>query len=327
MSNISLTATTWQDIAAWRLESADLRLVVVPRAGARIVSLFDKAAEYEWLVSSGPSYLFRDVPYGAPYNANNTGGWDEMLPTIIACSYPGPGDLHGIALPDHGEAWILPWDDAGTAEDRIRLSLTGRALPYRLTRTISFTGARDILLDYRIENLSAQPVAYLWAAHPQFACESGAKILLPPDVREVVNVLPVEWGEEWGPVGTHNAWPALRAADGTFHAQDTIGPADLHRGRKFYALPNRPISWAGLAQPDAGCRLILEWDQTALPYCGVWVDEGYLSQVPVVAIEPATGYYDDLTVAWQNGRIGQVEPGSCVSWQLTVHILNATPEG
>ena len=327
MSRVSLTATTWHGYASLKLESAEISLIVVPQTGARIVSLFDKAAGYEWLVAPEQSHPFRDLPYGTPYNPNNTGGWDEMLPTIVATGYPVPGALKDIVLPDHGEVWTLPWDDAGSTDERIRLSVTGLALPYRFTRTLSLTGASDVLIDYEIANLSAEPLAYLWTAHPQFACEPGAKIMLPAEVTEVVNVLPLEWGEEWGPVGTHNAWPVMRAPDGTALPQDTVGRPERHRGRKFYLPPDRPIGRAGIYQPGAGCRLSLAWNPLTLPYCGVWIDEGCLNQVSDVAIEPATGYYDDLALAWHNGRISQLAAGSQASWQLAVRLERAMLNG
>ena len=180
------------------LESEALRVVVTPEVGAKIVSLYDRRAGREWLVTPDqtgavPPNLFRAWPYGTEYNANQCGGWDEMIPTILACPYPAEGANHGKQLPDHGEAWTLPWQEIGSSEAEIALELSGQALPYRLRRTLSVD--RDTLaLAYTLENEGDEPLAYLWAAHPQFACDPGATIILPDDVTEVVNVLPLEWG-------------------------------------------------------------------------------------------------------------------------------------
>ena len=190
------------------LENAALRVVVVPDAGAKIVSLFDKRAGREWLVTPEQSNPFRAWPVGTEYNPNQCGGWDEMFPTILACAYPGEGPYCGAELPDHGEAWALPWADAGSTPERIALELTGRALPYRLRRVLSLDGDA-LIMDYMLENCGEAEFAYLWASHPQFACEPGATIVLPGDVTEVVNVLPLDWGPAFGEPGTRNRWPAF----------------------------------------------------------------------------------------------------------------------
>jgi hypothetical protein len=62
----------------------------------------------------------------------------------------------------------------------------------------------------------------------------------------------------------------------------------------------------------------MEWEAGALPYCGVWIDEGVLNQVSAVAIEPCSGYYDSLVAAWQNGRVAEVGPGETRTWRLDV---------
>ncbi len=303
---------------ALTLENGSLSVVVIPAVGGKITSLYDKRAGREWLVTPAQSNPFRAWPYGAEYNPNQCGGWDEMMPTIIACPYPEAGPFHGIELPDHGEAWTLPWEDAGSTADRIALALTGRALPYRLQRTMWLKG--DVLhLSYQLENLSEAVLAYLWAAHPQFACEPGAVIRLPDDVAEVVNALPLDWGREFGEPGTRNRWPSFQGENGEVR-QDVVADASKHGGRKFYLPPDRaPIAWGELHQPS-GDWLHMSWDASFAPYCGVWIDEGYLNQVPDMAFEPTTGYYDSLATAYANQRCSTLAPGMMVAWELRVQL-------
>lgn len=304
------------------LENAALRVVVVPEAGAKIVSLFDKRAGREWLVTPEQSGSvlpnpFRAWSYGAEYNPNQCGGWDEMFPTILACAYPGEGPYFGAELPDHGEAWALPWADAGSAQEQISLELRGRALPYRLHRSLSLDG--DALrMDYRLENCGRAEFAYLWAAHPQFACDPGAIIVLPDDVTEVVNVLPLEWGAEYGEAGTRNRWPVFEHGGQTVR-QDRVSGPERRGGRKFYLPVEKPISWGELRQPS-GEWLRMSWDAGFAPYCGVWIDEGYLNKVADMAFEPTTAYYDSLLVGWHNGRYATLAAGAAVTWGLRVQL-------
>ena len=68
-----------------------------------------------------PGRLVRPAAYGATFVEQDMAGWDEMFPTILACAYPGPGPHHGAALPDHGEAWSLPWEVTQTAGEALML--------------------------------------------------------------------------------------------------------------------------------------------------------------------------------------------------------------
>ncbi len=124
-----LHSTTWHGVPAWTLEDETLRVTTVPRLGAKIVSLFDKRGDFEWLPGPMPGRPVRPVAYAAPFVEQEMAGWDEMFPTILACAYPGPGPRHGVALPDHGEAWALPWEVARAADGELTLTLEGRALP------------------------------------------------------------------------------------------------------------------------------------------------------------------------------------------------------
>lgn len=326
MSSVSRQKVTLFGYVAWRLQNERIRLDVVPEAGGKIVSLFDRTAGVEWLVQPAQSNPFRSFPPGTEYNPNQCGGWDEMFPTILACPYPAPGPWQGIALPDHGELWTQPWQEEDGDEDAIRLMVEGKALPYRFTRTIRFHAAAELRFDYELQNLGEESLAYLWTPHPQFAVEPGALILLPPDVTEVINVMPKEWGPEWGDVGTRNPWPVITGEDGQPIRQDVVRSVAHKGGRKFYLPPERPISWMGLRQPN-GATLRMSWDTSAQPYCGVWIDEGFLNSASDVGIEPATGYYDSLALAWRNQRISQLASGGRTSWHLHVSLAARQASG
>jgi hypothetical protein len=315
----TLQKVKWHGREAWQLEDEGMRVAALPEAGGRIVSLFDRAAGAEWLVGPEGSHPLAPVAYGMPFDANHSGGWDEMLPTVVACRYPGGEASKSPSLPDHGELWAVPWVDAGTADGRIALAVVGRALPYRLTRTITLRGPEGLALDYALENLGSARFCYLWAAHPQFACEPGAQVELPDGVGEVVNVFPDDPGTLWGQAGTRHAWPEL-AYRGEVVRQDRVRPVELRAGRKFWLPPERAIGWAGIRRPSSRTWLRLEWDAAELPYCGVWFDEGCINSVPTVAIEPSQGYYDDLALASGNRRVAWLEPGAVASWALRVRV-------
>lgn len=307
--------TEWFAQPAWALEDEALRVVVIPALGAKIVSIYDKRAAFEWLV--GPQRPLAPVIYDSSFIEQDMSGWDEMFPTINACTYPSAGDFAGIYLPDHGEVWALPWQMESQESSVIELRVDGVALPYRLRRRLSLPSPGVLLLEYRLENKGFEPFDWLWAAHPQFVADEHTTIFLPENAREVVNVVA---GEIWGAAGERYPWPQARSKDGRSWQLDRIRPPDKHDCRKFYLPPESPVSWTVLANQRWGCSLRMEWSSDELPYLGIWVDEGAYNPVPVVALEPSNGYYDSLQTAISNQRVGRIHPGAQRKWSLVVRL-------
>jgi len=312
----SLQPAAWHEMEAWTLESESLRVVVTPALGAKIVSLFDKRSAVEWLAGSGARPV-QPVAYGADFERQDMSGWDEMFPTISACTYPGPGARCGASLPDHGEVWALPWLREPAGPGALRLSVEGRALPYRLTRTLRFAASDTLAFDYHLHNWGPDPMPYIWAAHPQFACGNAAQIVLPPHIRQVCNVLPPEWG--WGEEEAVYDWPTAQGETGAQQLART-GPPSLAAARKFYVLPDDRTAWAALVRQPQGDWLRLAWDTDSVPYFGLWIDEGALHHQSVAAPEPTTGFYDSLALAWAKGQVLTLEPGAAAAWTLTVQV-------
>ena len=313
--NSSITQTVWHDLPAWTLENDTLRTVIVPELGAKIVSLFDKRNRLEWLVGPGDR-PFRRVPYGAVFTDQDMSGWDEMFPTINACDYPGPGDRHGGPLPDHGEVWTLPWSLEAISDGRITLSVEGRALAYRLTRTADYSEADTLWLHYEVINLGSDSMPYQWAAHPQFVCDQEAVVVLPAQITTVFNAIDKLW--DWGPGEAQYPWPRAANAAGIALRLDRVGPPSRKLARKFFVLPDERIEWAGLIRQSRHAWLQMQWDTQPVPYFGVWVDEGVYNPESVAALEPMTGFYDSLIIAWNKQRVSLLEPGATHEWTLTV---------
>lgn len=310
--------TQWHGLEDWVLESEAIQMIVVPTLGAKIVSLLDKRAGYEWLV--GPMRPPKPVPYAATFIDQDMSGWDEMFPTINACNYPAAGPYHGRPLPDHGEVWTLPWQLEPSGPDALRLSVTGHVIPYRLERTLSFAGPGQIRLAYEVENTGLAPLCFLWAAHPQFVADADTAIILPGSTTEVVNVVD---GAAWGAEGQRYPWPQAVTPDGRHCSLDRIGPTTLGDCRKFYLPPAEPIAWAQVTNHRLGCSLRLAWQPEQVSYLGIWVDEGCYNTAPTVALEPSNGYYDSLTLAYHNQRVATCEPGARQIWELIATLTSA----
>jgi galactose mutarotase-like enzyme len=289
-----------QPEAEVRLSSEVLEVMVLPAHGGKIISLRHKASGREWLTQ--PAHPLHVPPaYGSSFTATDLCGWDEMLPTITACRYPSPDPARRVSLPDHGEVWALEWKVLRSASDSVLMAVDGQALPYRLERHVSLAGHR-MRLAYQVTATSSEPLWLLWAAHPQFACTGGTRVVLPRHVRNLLDV-------------TVPGKPSRRAWPG--EAPDNVDSLVRGEGRKLYVTPDTAVSWAALADVD-GNWLRMSWDSATVPYLGIWLDNHAYAREPVAALEPSTGFYDDLALAQRSGRVPRVHAGAQHRWWVEV---------
>jgi len=307
--------TTWYGLEALSIESNRIRLCVVPQLGGKIVSINDKHVSHEWLV--GPVNSIKPLSYGASFIDQDMSGWDEMFPNITGGSYPAPGPYYNQPLPDHGEVWSLPWTVEAASPEQIVMSVRGRVLPYKLVRTAHISGTNTFIFKYQVTNLGPEPFHYLWTAHPQFVGGPSIRIVLPDAVNKIVNALA---SPTWDAAGTRYDWPETYSADNQHWHLDRMGLASLNDCRKFYLPPESPINQAILANLDLKCTLTMQWVTEELPYLGIWIDEGAYNANPVIALEPANGFFDNLSLAYKNKRLATIAAGETQSWELSVKL-------
>ena len=135
----------------WELEAR-------PERGGRIVSL---RLDGEELLDQG---IGVDQPTAAGFVEGGAFGWDEMVPNLE------PSDT----LPDHGEAWRLPWQVLGPGA----MSCRGRLVHWELVRRISLGDVVEVEYTYR--NVGAEPHTAFWCAHPLFQYQPVLEIDLAP---------------------------------------------------------------------------------------------------------------------------------------------------
>lgn len=311
--NIDIRQTIHEGFAAVEMESDQLIVKVIPELGAKLVSLCYKPTNKQWLAGSATG--LRKVQYGSTFTDADMSGWDECFPTIDACAYPLEGRYAGVLLPDHGEVWSLPWE-AKCRGDQLICTVDGRALKYRLKRTLSFTHEAELCLDYEVTNLGEEALAYMWTAHPQFMATSNTRVRLPEDVTSVLCV----YGGQHLQEGQVYEWPHTDACGDQSISLDRIGDKERRDARKFYVQGSLSEGWAELVEQHTGEYVHFAWQVEQVPYLGIWIDEGQFHHQSVCALEPSTGYYDRLDAAYKRGKASTVKPGASVSWQLMCRI-------
>ena len=154
-----------------RLLGGPWEMTIRPERGGRITSLRLRGEE---LLDQG---IGVDDPAAGGFVAGGAWGWDEMVPNVEAAPYPGSGPFAGVELPDHGEAWRLPW----AVVDDATMECAGQVLPWRLRRRVQLReDALRLTYSYRNEGEGAL-LAY-WCAHPLFRYEADMLVEVGGDV-------------------------------------------------------------------------------------------------------------------------------------------------
>jgi len=136
-----------------RLASKRWEIEVRPERGGRITSV---RLDGEELLDQG---IGVDQPTANGFVEGGAWGWDEMVPNLEATD----------SLPDHGEAWRLPWTVVASSADRVGMSCDGRLVPWRLERRVSLD--ESVAVSYRYTNVGDEPHGAYWCAHPLFRYE------------------------------------------------------------------------------------------------------------------------------------------------------------
>jgi galactose mutarotase-like enzyme len=307
-----LTEGRYKDLPAVILESDTVRAVLLPEAGAKLASLVWKPLERE-LLWQNPAPTFRKSAYGEAFTDGEFAGCDEMFPTISRCYYERP-PWQGVELPDHGEVWALPWECSLTQAEA-RLSVRGVRLPYLLEKRVSLEGSR-LQQRYRAVNPAPAPMDFIWAAHPLFNASEGMRFIVPPGMRRIVNSVP---GERLGAYGASYTFPTAELPGGPFDLGRV--PAKNETGYQKYFFQG-PVSegWCRLAEARSGLTIELSFPPLAVPYLGMWLNEGGYAGQYNIAPEPCTGAMDRVDFARMWGMASVLEAGESREWFLAIDI-------
>jgi galactose mutarotase-like enzyme len=290
------------------LQNAFLRAVVLPDLGGKLASLVYRPQSFE-VLSQPAARAYRRPAYGAPFAEYDTSGADEMFPTIDACAYPLP-PFAGAALPDHGEAWSQPWD-MSVEGDLLVGTVRSRALPLSLTRRLGIERER-LLLSYRVRNDGAAPAAFLWAFHGLVAADDDSRLELPGARR----VLVAHDSPRLGARGSEQPFPAAQTLAGEPCRLDRLPPKGTTE--KLWVAGGVTTGEASVTLNHGRLRYTLRFPRDTVPHLGLWLNAGGFKGEHNLALEPSTGYYDDLVTAARTGTAVTLAPGASTTFVCTI---------
>ncbi|MDP9028402.1 MAG: hypothetical protein M3N46_12800 [Actinomycetota bacterium] len=268
-----------------------LQLRMDSERGARIVSI-QGANGREWLA---PSTDNEPTSWGDPFVRNGMGGWDEIVPSVAATRL-----ADGTCIPDHGDAWSVPWTIEAHSASVVTLAVQLTSMPIRLTRTVSAT-ASGVRLSYRATTSSVRPIPFSWSAHPQFLAELTSVVSVAASNMTVRPALVREYPSPRGPLA--------------FPSNAVLNELNEGRSLKAFVQESAVVDSATLTHPD-GDALTLRWHAGSLPYLGLFWDRCEFAGRPVIAIEPTTAFGDDAGGAEASGRIVRLSSSAPLDWTL-----------
>jgi galactose mutarotase-like enzyme len=282
------------------LEAEGIALTIMPERGGKITSLVDTDRGREWLEQADDA-LVGPADVEKSFDEGDMSGWDEMMPTISACWYPGAT----LELPDHGELWRVPWEVTRQSSRSVSTRVNGHVLPYLFERTLTLDNRR-VRVEYRVST-SDDDLRFLWAAHPLFALQPETKVVVDNGSSSFEQV------HDDG-ARTSETWP-----DSGVVIADV---ADAGQGQKFFTRALSEIVVASLTDPD-GTQLTLDWRGSQIPWTGLWLDNCSLSRRPVAAIEPTSAPDDSLEAASSAGQSWTVSSGLAKHWSFELSVSDS----
>ena len=291
------------------LRNSLLEVRLKPEAGGRIDDLIDLRDGHNWLwhPEGYRPEAPRNVAVGDSFDDHWQGGWEEIFPNDME------GD-HG--WPDHGELWSRAWELVELSPLGAQLRLECQHVPARVTKTLRLdSDSANLRVRYAIENLSEDPLPFLFKLHPAIAIAPGDEIRMPP-----CEIEPVELGFSslLGRAGK-TPWPWGRDAEGN--------RVEIHRMPERNPLTQEFVYASGLARGECGVRrahngseLRLNFSSADFPYVWVFQSHGRWRGHYVLMLEPATTMPYDLSKAIRARTCAHLRPSERREWFVDVEV-------
>jgi len=281
-------------------ENDRIKFEIVPAAGGKIISVFNKDIKKEFLWRNENLLLKTHQP-GADYDANFIGGIDELLPNDI------PEIVDSIAYPDHGELWTTPLDYE-LDEDRIsvfgKLKLSG--LYYKKIILLE-ASAPVINLEYTIRNESDSIRNFLWKLHAALTIEEGDKLLTSAKNGKVVDL-------DYSRFKSLNEfkWPFIENTDAS------IVP-NKNNGIDFFYLYDIEKPEINLLSKGGKHIFRYSYNRQVFPYQWYFASYGGFLNHYTAILEPATSMPISINEAMQLKQCTVLQPGEEINTLVQIY--------
>ncbi len=272
------------------LENDHLKCVVAPALGGKIISVYNKSLQKEFLWRNENLPLSVLGP-GADYDSNFFGGIDELIPNDI------PENIDGIDYPDHGELWTTPLSYK-IEHDKIILSGLLQLSGLFYQKKISLAPAiSSILLEYKIRNDSSSARHFLWKLHAALVIEKGDELSTAAAKGKVVDAAYSRFTDT-----AEFDWPVIE------HTNAAIIPGKTNTMDFFYLYGN-DVTEMKLLSKNKNHVFSYRYDKTIFPYQWYFASYGGFLDHYTAILEPCTSMPISVNEAKQLNQCSVLQPG------------------
>lgn len=309
-----LEKTVYFGIEAVLLENELLRVIVVPSRGGKIASIVYKEMGLE-LLWQNKDFGKSELEYGQQYEEGDFSGFDEMFPAITAGKHPDE-PWKGVSIPDHGEVWTAAWNYE-LLTSSVQMWVQGVRFPYTIVKKIWLDGD-SVEHTYTLNNNSNVGFQYVYAVHPLFNVEEGSTLIVPEELNTVINAVS---SRDMQVYGKEYDYP-IAALENCKHVDiSAMQPKSSEKYKKFYFRQKNKEGWCVVRRPEKGLDIRMDYSPEALPYLGVWMNEGGLCGQYNMAPEPASGAMDSVEASVKYGMASALEPKETKEWKFTIRCM------
>lgn len=282
------------------MENEHLKCSLVPALGGKLISVYNKSLQKEFLWINQHLELAVNEP-GAEYDPNFLGGIDELIPNDI------PENIDGIEYPDHGELWTTPLHY--TIENN-KVILSGKlklsGLSYQKTIQLS-DDAPTIQLEYHIKNDSSAVRNFLWKLHAALQIQKDDVLVTSATKAKVVDPAYSRFSDS-----NEFAWPVIEDIDASVvpPKKDTMD---------FFFLYDTPVAEMKMLSNNKAHTFSYTYDNAIFPYQWYFASFGGFLDHYTAILEPCTAMPLSVNDAKALRQCTILQPGEVL--ETTVQIF------
>lgn len=300
------------------LENELLRAVVLPELGGKLWQLTGQQTGREFLWHNAQLQPGQ-VSFGATYDDNFFGGWDELFPNDV------PEDLAGETFPDHGELWTPTWDwsiqqDTDTVV-AVKLALRAPISGCLIEKTLVLKAGEPCLrIHHRITNTLARELPFLWKQHVAVPVNEPARIGLGAKTMYLE-----DFGQpRAGRAGDVYSWP-YHIDDAGVQTDMSLTLPESSAVSEFQYATEMNAGWCAITYQD-GAGLGLAFDRDVFRSCWLFGSYGGWNGFQTLILEPCTGYPIQVSQGATNDTHQILAPGQVLETSMTAVIYDDMAE-
>lgn len=302
MPTPAITPAVYKSRPALRVETATLTALFLPEDGGKLVSVTSNRDGFEFLCQN-PSPDYARLAYDGSYVDSECSSWDDMFPTIDPYT-PASGEYAGITYPDHGEVCRLPMT-VTTEGDSVVLSCTSRLFAVDFEKKITPEADGALALTYTIRNRGREDFPYVWAAHCMMQGADDLRVESPYPADAPAAYM-------FGPEGRE-----------TFPRDRLMGyGAGTGAAYKLYYTEPTDGGFLRAVYTESGHAFEMDYRDSAaaIPYVGLWINNGSFKGYYNIALECASAPYDAPHKAMERGYCSAIPAGESLTFTLRVRV-------